>query len=141
MKIKIISIGKVKERYIQQGISEFLKRIGRFSSIEPVVIKDSMPKKETQAILDKLNAEFVIALDANGKQFSSVELAEFIRKNEKNIAIIIGNEDGLADEVKKKANLTLSLSRMTFTHEMAQLFFLEQLYRAFSIIKNTGYHR
>jgi 23S rRNA (pseudouridine1915-N3)-methyltransferase len=141
MKIKIISIGKIKEQYLQVGINEFSKRLGRFCTLEFIILKDSTPQKETQEILNKLNNEYIVVLDIYGKQFSSIELSEFLKKINKNMVFIIGSDIGLSEEIKKRADLKLSLSKMTFLHEMTQLILLEQIYRAFSIMKNAGYHK
>lgn len=141
MNIKIISVGKIKEGYIQEGINEFSKRLGRFCNLELIFVKDSTIEKEGKDILEKISNEYVIVLDIYGKIFSSFEFSEFIKKTNKNMCFIVGSELGLSEQVKKRAELSLSLSRMTFLHEMSKLILLEQVYRAFSIIKNTGYHK
>ena len=97
--------------------------------------------KEQTEKLDKIGNEYLIVLDIFGKSFSSFEFSEFIKKINKNITFIIGSETGISESLKNRADLKLSLSRMTFLHEMSQLILLEQAYRAFSILKNTGYHK
>ena len=141
MKLKILSVGKIKERYIQEGINEYAKRLQRFCAPDFVVIKDSTVEKEAKAINEKISNDYVVVLDAGGRQYSSVEFSNVLKKINKNIVFVIGNENGLSDDIKKKAHLTLSLSQMTFLHEMTQLILVEQIYRAFSIMKNTWYHK
>lgn len=144
MKIKIISIGKVKNSYLQEGINEFAKRLRRFCDLDFIIVKDSKPDKELKDILDRLNKinnKHTIVLDIFGKSFTSIEFSQFIKRINKNPVFVIGSETGLSDEIKNLADLKLSLSRMTFPHEMTQLILLEQIYRAFSILKNTGYHK
>ena len=131
--LKLVTIGKTKEKYLREGIEEFIKRIKRFEKIEYLELNS----------LDNIKLEnyYVIVLEVLGKEYSSEGLAEILKKTEKDIIFIIGDEDGVKEEIKNKANLLLSLSRMTFTHEMARLIFLEQLYRAITINKGMKYHK
>jgi len=141
--IKILAVGKVKENYILEGMHEYLKRMkGR---IEIVEIKDSTKEKESIEItrkLEKLDRFLTAALDEHGKEFTSLEFSEFIKANSnRSICFIIGGPDGLDRSILEGVDHTLALSRMTFTHEMARLLLVEQLYRAFSIIEGKKYHR
>jgi len=118
-----------------------VKSIGHFGKIDVLEIKDSSVKEEGKKLLEKSEESFLIALDESGKQFSSRKFTEKIRKINKDIVFVIGSSDGLSDDVKKKADLLLGLSDMTFTHEMARLFLLEQVYRFHMISNNRKYHR
>jgi len=156
MKFKIIIIGKTKENYLQQGEKEFQKRLSRFCQLEWVIVKEqrfdantseqTIIKTESESILSKITKDdFVIALDRTGEQMTSEELAVFLQKkmNEgySKITLIIGGTFGLGEKVLKSASTILSLSKMTFTHEMSRLILLEQLYRAFTILNGSKYHK
>lgn len=132
--LKVVSIGKTKEQYIQEGIKEFLKRIQKFTKIEYLELKNK------EQVLNQLKGT-VVTLEVQGKSYSSEELAQFIKKEEikDTITFIIGDEAGVPKEIK--ADYTISLSAMTFTHEMARLFLLEQLYRAYTINSGRKYHK
>ena len=141
--IKILAVGKVKESCILEGIHEYLKRMkGR---IEIVEVKDSTKEKEGIEIagrLEKLDGFLTVALNEHGKEMASLEFSEFIKNNfNKNLCFIVGGPDGLDKSILEGVDHTLALSRMTFTHEMARLLLVEQLYRAFSIIDGKKYHR
>jgi 23S rRNA (pseudouridine1915-N3)-methyltransferase len=136
-KIRIIAIGRIKERYLLEGINEYLKRLSRFCKIEIIKLKDEGIKKDSEKISRYSNA---FVLDAKGKQFSSEEFADFLKKNEGELSFIIGGPEGISEEIKKKSKL-LSLSRMTFLHEMSRLILLEQIYRGYTIINNIPYHK
>ncbi|HLC86461.1 MAG TPA: 23S rRNA (pseudouridine(1915)-N(3))-methyltransferase RlmH [Candidatus Nanoarchaeia archaeon] len=130
--IKILFLGKTRERFIFLGIEEYFKRLRRFTKIEIVEVKN---------LNFDFKDEFVIVFDVNGKMLSSEELAATFKHVNKNIIIILGDEKGLNEELKKKANMVVSISRMTFTHELARLIVMEQVYRAFTIINNLKYHK
>lgn len=142
-KIKLICVGKVKEPYIKTGIDEFLKRIKPLSKLEIIELNDDGIKKESIKILE-YNSQNTYIFDAKGKQYSSEEFAEFIKKNEtemNEIIFIIGGPEGIDEKIKSKFK-TISLSKMTFTHEMTRLFLLEQIYRASMINSGrTYYHK
>ncbi len=131
--IKLIVVGKTKEHFIKNGINEYLKRLKIFTKLEYIEVNN----------LNNINLEnsFIICLEIKGINYSSEQLADFIKLNEKNLIFIIGNEDGIPNNIKIKSNFNLSLSNMTFTHEFARLIFLEQLYRAFTINKGMKYHK
>lgn len=132
--MKLIVLGKTKEQYLKTGINEFLKRLNRFTKLEYLEVNS----------LDnlKLDNSYIITLEINGIEYSSEGLAHFLKINtEKNLVFIIGDENGIPKEIKSKANTSISLSKMTFTHEFARLIFLEQLYRAFTINSRMKYHK
>ncbi len=140
--IKLIFVGKTKEKFINLGISEFAKRLEIFGKFKIIEIKDSNVEDEGKKIIEILKDDYAVVLAVGGKEFSSEEFADFLkRNNDKNISFVIGSENGLSIEVLERANLKLSLSRMTLTHEMARLFLIEQIYRAFTIIKGRRYHK
>jgi len=138
MKIKIIVIGKVKEKSIHELINEYLKRLKPYTKIEIIELKDKGLEKEAENILPYLgNNSFI--LDERGKEYTSIGFSELINKNQ-DIIFIIGSAEGISESLKKKANL-ISLSKMTFTHEMARLFLIEQIYRSMMILNNREYHK
>jgi 23S rRNA (pseudouridine1915-N3)-methyltransferase len=139
--MRLLCVGKVKEDYLMRGIEEYLRKINYFAKFEIIRVKDSSVKQEGEALLSRINDEFVIALGEEGKHYSSVEFSQMLGKVNKEIVFIIGSGEGLSEEVKKRANLVLSLSKMTFLHEMAQLVLLEQVYRHLMIKNSRAYHR
>ena len=158
MKITIISVGKIKEKYLLDGIKEYSKRLSRYTKLEMIEVQDEhapeglspkdmekIKEKEGKKILSKLKDSFVIALVLDGKQLSSTELAHKIEEiktyHSSNIAFIIGGSLGLSKEVIKNANYKLSFSNMTFPHQLMRLFLLEQVYRSFRINNNEPYHK
>ncbi len=143
MKIKVAWIGKTKEPAIQTLTDEYLKRISRYAEVEGLSLRDevailSLAKGERQRERHKL-----ILLDSRGKQYSSEELAAFL-DHEQIIAIpvvfAIGGSDGFSDEARRQAGLVLSLGKMTLPHELARVVLVEQIYRAFTILKKHPYH-
>lgn len=156
MKIKIIVVGKTKETFLQQGENEFQQRLARYCQLEWIIVKEEkiiskktvkyIKQKEAERILDKAsNAIYLIALERTGEQMSSEDMADFLQQKMNEgigeITFIIGGALGLEEMVLKVVNKVLSLSRMTFTHEMTRVILLEQLYRAFTILKNEKYHK
>jgi len=141
MKFKILCIGKIKKGWILSGIEDYGKRF----PLEIIELKDSNKEKESLDLLKKIRDNaFVVVLSEEGTKFNSNSFAKLIKEKANSVGtifFIIGGPDGLSDCVKKKANLLLSLSQMTFTHEMARLFLVEQIYRAISINKGMKYHR
>ena len=131
--IRILFLKRTKEKFIALGIEEYIKRLKKFTNIEIVEVKS----------LDQdFKNSFLIVFDLQGRNFSSEEFAKTIKEIEnKNTTIILGDENGIPKEVKEKANLIISISKMTFTHEMARLIIMEQLYRGFTIINNLKYHK
>ena len=138
--IKLICIGKVKEAYIKEGIAEFAKRLQPLTRFEVLEIKDSNPKQEGEDILAKIKGPAFL-LDETGVEYSSESFAQFLKKQEeKDITFVIGGPNGFDENLKKRFP-RIALSKMTFTHEMARLFFIEQLYRAFMILNHRLYHK
>jgi len=155
LNVTIICIGKVKEKYIVEGISEFLKRMQSFAKMKIVELKEDgndnsrniSIEKESEDILktiEKLGG-YNILLDIQGRNFSSEEMATEIEKLTVNgvssINFIIGGSYGVSESVRKTADMKLSFSKMTFPHQLMRLILCEQIYRWFSIIKNTKYHK
>ncbi|MDD5698198.1 MAG: 23S rRNA (pseudouridine(1915)-N(3))-methyltransferase RlmH [Victivallaceae bacterium] len=142
MLIKIIAVGKIKDRGLQNKIDEFIKWISPYAKIEMVELRDSNVESEGTAILKALNREkaFVFALSEEGREFSSSELARELAAVDRKMIFIIGGPFGLSPAVKQGADMLLSLSKMTFTHEMARLFLVEQIYRAIDIARGGKYH-
>lgn len=156
MKIKIIVVGKTRENFLKLGEEEFQRRLARFCQFEPVVIKEEkiasnksepiIKQKEAERISSHLSGgALIIALDQRGEQFTSEKLADFLQQQMNQgcgeVTFIIGGALGLAASILKSADRVLSLSSMTFTHEMSRLILLEQLYRAFTILKGAKYHK
>lgn len=155
MNINIICIGKIKEKYILDGIQEFTKRMQAFGKLKIFELKEDgndtnrsiSIEKEAKSILETLekNKGFKILLDIQGKTLSSEEMALQIEKIALNgnntINFIIGGSYGVSEDVRKSADLRLSFSKMTFPHQLMRLILIEQIYRWFSIIKNTKYHK
>lgn len=145
MKIRIIAIGKIKERFTQEWTQELLKRIPKYCQIEVLEQKElGNIEDEAERILNQVKPEdYLIALDIKGTSTSSEELASLMKQQlmQKNITFVIGSDKGISQKVLQKANYRLSLSRMTFTHQIARLLLIEQIYRAFTIIKGEKYHK
>ena len=154
MRVTIISIGKLKESYSKEAEAEYLKRLSVFAKIEIIehkeigfTEKDSAEKiKETEAeiILNSIpTSSYIIALDPKGKSYTSEELSknlESLEQNYSHLTIIIGGPLGLHESIFKKTNLKLSLSTLTFTHQMTRVIILEQIYRAYMIKSGKSYH-
>lgn len=156
MHIRIIAVGKVKEAWQKEGISDLIRRLTPYTSITITEIPDqkfSSAKEKVRAIIREGEAllsaakepAFLIALDPAGTEMGSEVFSDLIRKREVSgfgdLVFVIGGPDGLSDEVRVRSDLTLSLSQMTFTHTIARLLLLEQIYRAFRIIRGEPYHR
>ncbi len=149
--IKIICIGKIKEKFFSQAILEYQKRISKYTKIEIIELPDydldekSAIRKESESILKMLDSKsYVICLDINGEQLDSVSLSEKINNvliSNSSITFIIGGSYGLSDEIKKISNFRLSFSKMTFPHQLFRVILLEQIYRSFKIMKNETYHK
>ena len=143
MLIKIITVGKIKDKHFLAKINEFVKRISFDAKLEMLELKDSNKESEGKKLLELISKEqhsHVFAMSEEGKEFTSRQFAGKIQKIHKKLVFIIGGPFGLTEEVKKASNETFSLSKMTLTHEMAKLFLTEQVFRAISIIKKRGYH-
>lgn len=159
MKIRIIAIGKIKDDYLKEGISSYLVKLKRYADVYVhEVIDSSLPDNPNQSEIEKAKntegervlkilkpSDYVINLDLNKKEFSSEEFSSYLIKSlEKagaNLTFLIGGSYGLSDELKKRANDSISLSKMTFLHQMTRLILLEQIYRAFKINAHEIYHK
>lgn len=144
MLLKIIAIGKLKDRGFQERCDEYAKWLRPYAKLEMRELPDSTPEKEGAAILKELEKDrnaHIIALSEEGVEYTSREFAAHIGKTDKKIVMIIGGPQGLAQPVKDKANTLMSMSRMTFTHEFARLILMEQLFRAANILNGGHYHR
>lgn len=139
MRHTVILIGKVKNQECRAMIAEYLKRMQNDMPCTFLELKEG--KDLPIRLLEYRNKSLLVALAIEGKHFSSEQFAQFVRKQEKPITFIIGNEDGLPVDVVCKADLCLSLSEMTLPHELAAVVLMEQLYRALTIIKGHPYHR
>jgi 23S rRNA (pseudouridine1915-N3)-methyltransferase len=134
-KIKIISVGRVKEKYIRDGIEEYLKRLRPYCKLEIIELKDEGVEKEAERI-EKYLDDNTFILDEAGKEMNSKEFSNLFKDGA--ITFVVGGPEGVSKKLKGKR---ISLSKMTFTHEMARLFLLEQIYRSYMIITDRKYHR
>lgn len=155
MKITLILTGKTTEKYLQEGFSVYEKRIKRYITFETIIIPDlknakkldvsQVKEKEAEMQLKYIeNTDYIVLLDENGKELRSKGFADFLQQrmnsSVKNLVFIIGGPYGFAERIHAKANQEISLSKMTFSHQMVRILFVEQLYRAFSIIHHEPYH-
>jgi 23S rRNA (pseudouridine1915-N3)-methyltransferase len=155
MKIKLIAIGKTDEKFLEEGIDKYLKRLKHYHPFEFIVIpdikqggkysSDKLKEEEGKLILQKVQeGDFLILLDEKGKMFTSGEFATFLQKKlntvTTNLIFVIGGAFGFSEAVYSRANDKMALSKMTFTHQMIRLFFTEQLYRGFTILRGEKYH-
>lgn len=156
MRFELLFLGKTKEKYLAAGIEDFRNRLSRYGEVEIKTLKEvkwgnnesekKIKDEETARLLAGcVQPTLIVALDPGGKQASSEELADYLQQWEeqgrRKITFIIGGPLGLAPSIRQSADLLLSLSAMTFTHEMARLLLLEQLYRAASIRAGSKYHK
>ena len=159
MKIKVVTVGKLREKYLKDGIAEYSERISRFAKLEMIELADEKtPDRasesenqkileiEGQRILSKVgDRDFVIALAIEGRTFSSEEFSKQLEeasiKGFSTLTFIIGGSLGLAQGVKKRANLSVSFGRLTLPHQLMRLVLVEQIYRAFTIQQGSPYHK
>ena len=158
IKITLITLGKLKEKYLRDAVEEYAKRLSRYCKLDiielsPVTLSDNPSQseidtallKEAETIEKRIpDGSIVTALCVEGKSNTSEQLAEFVEKNTnegKNMCFIIGSSFGLGDTVKQKSNLKLSLSAMPFPHQLFRVMLLEQIYRAFKISEGSTYHK
>ncbi|MFN6964187.1 MAG: 23S rRNA (pseudouridine(1915)-N(3))-methyltransferase RlmH [Pyrinomonadaceae bacterium] len=150
MKLRFVWVGKTKDRNYKALEDEYLGRLRRFATVEIVEVRDAQPpdrkQTESQRILEKLNpTTYVCLLDVEGKHLSSRQLAAELEawqnRGLKEVVFVIGGSDGVTDAVGQRADLRLSLSFMTFTHEMARVILLEQLYRSYTILRGFPYQK
>ena len=155
MKITLLLIGKTADKYLEEGISKYEGRLKHYISFRIEIIPElkntkslsekQQKEKEAELILKHLAPQdFLVLLDERGKQLSSIELSGFFQKSMlssvPNVVFLVGGPYGVDESVSKRANTVLSLSKMTFSHQMIRLFIAEQVYRAFTILKNEPYH-
>lgn len=159
MKIKLVTVGKLKEKYLKDGISEYTKRLNRFTKFDIIELPDEKtPDKashlENQQILDKegtrilsklADKEFVIALAIEGQQFPSEKFSKILSditiRGISDVTFVIGGSLGLSTAVKKRANLLMSFGKLTLPHQLMRLVLVEQIYRAFMIQQGSPYHK
>jgi 23S rRNA (pseudouridine1915-N3)-methyltransferase len=151
----LICVGKIKEKYIINGMDEFIKRMNSFAKLKIIELKENGNDKQRELSINKESGEilsileknkgFNILLDIQGKEFTSEQMADKIQditvSGNSTINFVIGGSYGVSKELKSKVNFKLSFSKMTFPHQLMRLIFLEQLYRWFGIINNTKYHK
>lgn len=159
MKISIIAVGKLKEKYLKQGIEEYLKRLTAYAKVAIIEVADEkapetmseaemleVKRKEGERILGHISQDtYVITLEINGKMLSSEQLAakmdELATYGKSKVAFVIGGSLGLSEAVEKRSDLALSFSKMTFPHQVMRLILVEQVYRGFRIIRGEPYHK
>lgn len=159
MKISILSVGKLKEGYLQEAVAEYKKRLSRYATIEEIVVADEktpdgasekleeqIKDKEGARILSNIKEDaYVIALAIDGKMYDSVEYSKHLNdlcvQGKSHFVFVIGGSLGLSKDVLKRANEKLSFSKMTFPHQLMKVFLMEQTYRAFRIQNNEPYHK
>ena len=143
--IKIICVGKLKEKYLTEGVNDYLTRLRKYHKIELIELPDSNIINEGNEILKHINnKDYVISLAIKGTQLTSPELAEKIDKifiNNSNITFIIGGSNGIREDIINNSNMLLSFSKLTFPHGLFRLILLEQIYRGFKILNNESYHK
>lgn len=155
MKITLLAVGKTEDKYLIEGIEKYLNRLKHYITFNLIIVPDikntkhlsesQQKAKEAEVIFKHIHAgDFMVLLDENGKKYSSVNFATYLNKqmvgSVQHLMFVIGGPYGFDETIYKRANSSLSLSDMTFSHQMVRLFFVEQLYRAFTILKNEPYH-
>lgn len=157
MKIKIVCVGKIKENSLTNLIEEYLKRLSKYVNVEVIEIKEanlkSLSKKDIDLALNQEGSnilnyvrkeDYLLSLCIEGKALDSISVASLIdelRGSGKDIVFVIGSSYGLSEEVKRRSDLKLSFSKMTFPHQLMRLILLEQIYRSFKIINHETYHK
>jgi 23S rRNA (pseudouridine1915-N3)-methyltransferase len=159
MRITLITVGKIKEKYLRDAVAEYVKRLGKYCKLEIIetadektpdhaseIMEDAIRAKEAERILKHIREDaYVVTLEIQGKQLSSEELAEKIEtlgiQGRSHIIFIIGGSIGLGREVLAKSDFALSFSKMTFPHQLMRVILLEQIYRSYRIIQKEPYHK
>ena len=150
--IKIICVGKIKEKFFKEAIEEYKKRLSKYTKINIIEVEDInlnneelIKQKESELILKHIDKkDYIITLEIEGKQLTSIELSKKIEELETtnpNITFIIGGSYGLSKEIKELSNFKLSFSKLTFPHQLFRVILLEQIYRAYKIKNNETYHK
>jgi len=155
MKITLVCIGKTDDKFIQEGIEKYLNRLKHYITFNIVVIPDvknvknmsqaQQMEKESELFFKQISTmDFVVLLDEKGKEFRSIEFSNYLSQRMVsgvgNMVFLIGGPYGFSNKVRERANYLISLSKLTFSHQMVRLFFVEQVYRAFTIMKGEPYH-
>lgn len=145
MRMHLITVGEPKLEYAKIGWDEYFGRLGRYHQLKITRVRDSEPLQEGKAILTAAKNAYLMPLDLGGKQFTSPELCQHLEHlalhGKSDIALVIGSSTGLSLEVKQKADLLWSLSKLTFPHDLAMVMMLESLYRASTIARGEPYHK
>lgn len=144
--IKIICIGKMKEKYLDYAINDYMKRLTKYHKVDLIELKDSNIIDEKKLILSHLNkSDYIISMCIEGKEYSTIELKDkvdnLLTSGQSNITFIIGGSDGLDNEIKSISNELISFSKLTYPHGLFRLILLEQIYRVFKIMNNETYHK
>lgn len=146
--IKIICVGKIKEKFFKEAINEYSKRLSKYTKLEIIEVNDEENNtliKERDNILKVLNdKDYIITLEIEGAELTSIDLSKKINEIlliNSNITFIIGGSNGLHDDIKNKSDYKLSFSKLTFPHQLFRVILLEQIYRSFKIINNESYHK
>ena len=143
--IKIICVGKLKEKYLTDGVNDYLTRLRKYHKIDLIELQDSNIDNEGTEILKHIsNKDYIISLAIKGTELTSTELAEKIDKtfiSNPNITCIIGGSNGIRQDILDKSNMLLSFSKLTYPHGLFRLILLEQIYRSFKILNNESYHK
>jgi len=155
MKVTLVLTGKTEESFAKDGFNLFEKRLQHYIQMDTIVLpdlknvrnfnSDQVKEKEAELQLKAINdKDFLVLLDEKGKEYRSIEFATYLQKqmnsSVKNLVFIVGGPFGFSEKLYKRANAKMSLSKMTFSHQLVRLLFMEQLYRAFTIIRNEPYH-
>jgi 23S rRNA (pseudouridine1915-N3)-methyltransferase len=154
MKIRLITVGKTDEPYLKEGIAKYISRLKHYINFEMIELPDVKVGKKLNVKLQKesegkeilklvTKSDFLVLLDENGKEFNSIDFSKFIQKRMNtgmDLVFVIGGPFGFSDEVYSQSDIKIGLSQMTFSHQMIRLFFTEQLYRSFTILKGEKYH-
>ena len=143
--IRIICVGKIKEKFYVDAVNEYLKRLQRYHKVTIDEVMDSNIKSEGDLLLNKIHdKDYVVLLDINGRELNSLEFSQFMDLsflNHGTIIFVIGGSDGVDDRVRERANDRLSFSKLTFPHQLFRIILLEQIYRSFKILHNESYHK
>ncbi|QJD94732.1 23S rRNA (pseudouridine(1915)-N(3))-methyltransferase RlmH [Mucilaginibacter robiniae] len=155
MKITLLTVGKTEDAYLREGIDKYVKRLKHYTKLDIIdlpelkntkaLTQEQQKSKEAELLLKKLSVtDYVVLLDEKGLEFTSIQFADYLNKKNissvQNLVFIIGGPYGFDTTVYQRAQAQMALSRLTFSHQMVRLFFTEQLYRAFTIIKGEPYH-
>lgn len=143
--IRILCVGRIKEKFYLDAISEYMKRMNKYHKIVVDEVMDSDIKREEELLMRKLSSrDYVVTLEIEGVMMDSIEFSQFIDKTflgHSNIVFVIGGSDGLGERVKKRSDFSISFSKLTFPHPLFRVILLEQIYRSFRILHHESYHK